>query len=209
MKMQKEKVSEEKEEQQKKSFQWFVFVVLIPLLFAIAVALVVSTFAGINVFSAVQDVGKKIPFASSLFQKNSSAPASKNAEDQVISLQAQIKDDEAKISQLQSKLETKDQEIQKAKLENTRIQQEMDNLTASQKESKRALSDLVTTYETMSAKKSAPIISKMSDAEALKILSSVKPEILASIMENMDPTQAARFTELMTNKNDTSESSTQ
>lgn len=199
MKIEMEKQLEENEKQ-KKSFQWFVFVVLIPLLFAIAVALVISTFAGFNVFNAAGDLAKKLPFVGSSSQKNTTATVNKQAENDVISLQAQVKDDEAKISQLQSKLDSKDQEIQRAQLDNSRLQQEMDSITASQKNSKRALSDLVTTYETMSPKKSAPIISKMTDTEALKILTSVKPEILASMMENMDPTQAARFTELMTKK---------
>lgn len=199
MKIEMEKQMEENEKQ-KKSFQWFVFVVLIPLLFAIAVALVISTFAGFNVFSVAGDLAKKLPFNGSTSQKNTATTVNKKAENDVISLQAQVKDDEAKISELQSKLDSKDQEIQRAKLDNTRLQQGMDSITASQKDSKRALSDLVTTYETMSPKKSAPIISKMTDTEALKILTSVKPEILASMMENMDPTQAARFTELMTKK---------
>ncbi|MGG5252947.1 MotE family protein [Neobacillus sp. SM06] len=198
----------ENEIEQKKPFQWFVFVILIPLLFAIAVALIVSTFAGINVFSAAKDLSGKLPFVSSVFPKNAPSTANKKAANDLISLQAQVKDDEAKISQLQAKLQSKDQEIQKAQLENNRLQQQIDSLNASQKESKRALSDLVTTYETMSPKKAAPIIAKMTDAEALKILSSVKPEILASIMENMDPAQAARFTERLTNQNAASQKST-
>lgn len=200
MKMQKE--FQKNDQQQKKSVQWFIYVILIPLLFAITVALVVSSFAGVNVFNLSKDLTGKLPFFGNTLSKSSSTAANKNAEKDVISLQAQLSDDEAKISQLQSQLDSKDQEIQRAKLENNRIQQEMDSLTASQKESKRALSDLVATYEAMSAKKAAPIVAKMSDAEALKILTTIKPEILASIMENMDPAQAARFTELMTNKND-------
>ncbi len=198
----------EKEIERKKPFQWFVFVILIPLLFAIAVALIVTTFAGINVFSTAKDLSGKLPFVSSVFSKNSSSTANKKAVNDNISLQAQVKDDEAKISQLQAKLQSKDQEIQRAQLENNRLQQEIDSLNANQKESKRALTDLVTTYETMSPKKAAPIIGKMTDSEALKILSSVKPEILASIMENMDPTQAARFTELLTKQNAVSQQST-
>lgn len=207
MKKQMDKELTEKETEQKRPFQWFIFVVLIPLLFAIAIALVVSTLAGINVFTAAKDLSSKLPFVGSVIQKNASTAMNKKTENDIISLQAQVKDDEAKISQLQAKLQSKEQEVQRAQLENNRLQQEMDSLKTSQNESKRALSDLVTTYETMSAKKAAPIISNMTDSEALKILSSVKPESLASIMENMDPTQAARFTELLTNKSDVNQKS--
>ena len=49
----------------------------------------------------------------------------------------------------------------------------------------------------MSAKTSAPVIVKMSDAEALRILTSLKPETVAKIFEKMLPEDAAKYTELM------------
>ena len=37
----------------------------------------------------------------------------------------------------------------------------------------------------------------MSDAEALRIISSLKPDTLAAIFEKMTPEDAARYTELL------------
>ena len=181
-------------------FQKFLLIVFIPLLFLITVGLIVATAAGVNVFDKAKVFSQKIPIAGSLFQKEN-AQSVKIIEKNVNELQAQLKDRDAEISQLQEKLDNNDKELQKAQLDNSSLQKDNTDLIASQKEAKRALKDIVSTYETISPKKAAPIIAKMTDTEALKILTGVKPEILAGIMENMDPTQAARFTELMTNNN--------
>lgn len=186
-----------------KPFQWFLYVVIIPLLFVITVVLIISLITGVNVFNEAMKMGQKIPVVQSLLPQNT---ATKISEKDLINLQAQVKDREAKISQLQAQLDQRNQDILRKQLDNKRLQQEIADLNTSQnqklQQSKRALKDIVNTYETMSPNKAAPIIVKMSNPEALKILTSVKPDVLAAIMENMDAAQAARFTELMTKKND-------
>lgn len=192
------------EETKAKPFQKFLLLVLIPLLIVITLGLIIATATGVNVFEKAKSYTAKIPIVGSLAQKENVSNI-KNIEKNVNELQNQLNDRNSEITQLQEKLDSKDTELQKAKLDNSQLQQDIKDLNAAQKESKRALKDIVSTYETMSPKKSAPIIAKMADAEALKILTNVKPEVLAAIMENMDPTQAARFTVLMTNT-DTSSS---
>jgi flagellar motility protein MotE (MotC chaperone) len=194
---------EEKQEKKGKSFLWFLYVVLIPLLFAITVALIIFSVAGVNVMNAAKDFGQKIPIVGSLVQKDHSN-TSKTSDKNIIELQGQIKDREAEISQLQTQIDNKNKDIQNAQLENSRLQKEMDDMAASQADSKLALKDIIKTYETMSAKKAAPIITQMNDKEALKILSSLKADTLASIMENMNSKDAAKYTQLLTdgaNKN--------
>jgi flagellar motility protein MotE (MotC chaperone) len=186
------------EETRAKPFQKFLLLVLIPLLIVITLGLIIATATGVNVFEKAKSYTAKIPIVGSLAQKENISNI-KNIEKNVNELQNQLNDRNSEITQLQEKLDSKDTELQKAKLDNSQLQQDIKDLNAAQKESKRALKDIVSTYETMSPKKSAPIIAKMADAEALKILTNVKPEVLAAIMENMDPTQAARFTVLMTN----------
>jgi|UPI000426F76D flagellar motility protein MotE (MotC chaperone) len=197
-----EKTSEEKERTRYSPFQWFIYIILIPLLFTITVALVVMTFSGINVFEAAKEYGNKIPLVGSLFavdKKENNQQLEKN----IIDLESQIKDREAKIQQLKTQMDQKDKSIQMGELEKSKLQQEVNNLVAIQEENKRAFKDIVRTYETMPVKKSAPIISKMPETEALKILSNIKPETLAGIMENMDPAQAAKFTGMLTTQDQT------
>lgn len=190
---------EEKESKKSSKFQGFIYVVLIPLLFAITVALVAMTFLGYNVFELTKEYGQKIPFISSVFSEDETQSV-KGLEKEMIKLEAEIKDREAKISQLQTDLDSKEAEISKVQIEKERLEEEIDELTAMKEQNKRAFKDIVKTYETISAKKAAPILAQMSEDEALQILSSVKADTLAAIMEKMEPEDAARYTELLTVK---------
>ncbi|KOP82138.1 MotE family protein [Cytobacillus solani] len=192
-----DKVAEELESKKTSRFQSFIFVVLIPLLFTITVALIVMTILGYNVFELTKEYGQKIPFISSAISDDDSDSA-KDIETKMIELEAEIKDREAKITKLETELESKDQEISRAELEKEQLEAEIEELTAMKEENKRAFKDIVKTYETISAKKAAPILSQMSETEALEILTNLKSDKLAEIMEKMEPEDAARYTELLT-----------
>ncbi|UQD51709.1 hypothetical protein C0971_06415 [Bacillus methanolicus] len=194
-----EKILEEKEKKKFGRLQWFLYVVVIPMLFALVVALIVMTFAGINVFDAAKEYGKKIPIVSNIF-KHENSKSITEIEKSMVGLEGEIKDKEAKINQLVTQMQNKDQEIERLNLEKKRLEDQINELAAIQEKNKRALKDIVRTYETMSPKKAAPIITKMKNEEALKILTNMKADTLASIMENMPPEEAAKYTELLTNE---------
>lgn len=192
------------EQQGKKinKFQWFLFVILIPLLFAVALTLAVLTIAGINVFDKAKDLTNKVPFLSSMVEEEK--PESLELlEKKTIELEAEIKDREAEIEQLEKQIEDKDLEVERSNLEKQQLQAQIDELNAVKDENKVAMKDIIQTYETMSPKKSAPIIAAMKEEEAIKILSSVKADTLAAIMEKMDSKEAAKYTELLTNEGQT------
>lgn len=192
-----DKLIEEKESKKSSRIQGFIFVVIIPLLFAITVALIAMTLLGYNVFEITKEYSQKIPFASTIFNDDKTQSV-EGFENKVIDLEAEIKDREAKITQLETKLDKKDQEISRTQMEKERLEDEIVELTAMKEENKRAFKDIVKTYETISAKKAAPILSQMSEQEALQILSNIKSDSLAAIIEKMDPEDAARYTELLT-----------
>lgn len=198
-----EKKFETKQTQEGKSFQWFFFVVLIPFLFAIIVALVICFFAGINVFSAAKGLGQKLPIIGSL-EGNSSSKQKTASESDLINLQGQVKDRDAQIEALQNQLDNKGMDIQQAKLENQRLQQQIDDLNANKKASTNAsnlaFKDIIKTYTTMTPKNAAAIITNMNDPEAVKILGGLKADALAAIMEKMDPKNAAKYTQLLANE---------
>ncbi|MCP1158057.1 MotE family protein [Bacillus infantis] len=198
------KTAEETEKKYSK-FQMFFILVVIPLLFAIAVTLIILTVNGTNVFEAGRELGSKIPVISEMIDKEQSA-ADKEADQRIVELGAAIEDREAQIERLESQLESKDSEIEENELEKQQLQNQIDELLAIQEENKRAFKDIVKTYETMSAKNAAPILAQMNDDEALQILSNVKPDTLAGIMEKMLPEDAAKFTELLTNESSRSAS---
>ncbi|MBT2681355.1 MotE family protein [Bacillus sp. ISL-35] len=190
---------EEKENQRESKFQGFLLVVAIPILFAIVVALVALSFLGINIFETAKDIGGRVPFLSEIV-KEDKQPSVEEFQKNIVSLEAEIKDREAKVEQLQSKVDSKDTQLKRIELEKAQLQAQIEELTAIQEENKRAFREIVKTYETMSAKSAAPIISKMESDEAVKILTNIKPESLAAIMEKLPADVAARYTELLTNE---------
>ena len=190
---------EEKESQEVNKFQSFLYLIAIPILFGIVIALVALSILGINIFDTAKDIGGKVPFISQ-YVNEESQPSTEEIEKTIINLEADIKDREAKMEQLQSKIDSKDTQLKRMELEKAQLQAQIEELTAIQEENKRAFREIVTTYETMSAKSAAPIISKMETGEAVKILTNIKPESLAAIMEKLPAEEAAKYTELLTNE---------
>lgn len=195
------KETQEQEQKTFNKFQWFVFTGLIPTLFAILIVLIVLSFAGINVFEKAKEYGQKVPYVSNLIKEDETKSV-EEWEAGLIELEGQIKDKEAQIEQLRTEIDGKDKEVERGKLEIEQLQSQIDELLAIQEENKRAFKDIIKTYETMSAKKVAPIISQMNDEEALKILTNIKADTLAAIMENLGPEEAAKYTEMLTNETD-------
>lgn len=170
---------------------------LIPLLFASAVVLVIAKFADVNVFDKAKEWSESIPFTGDKEKQDDDAE-SLVAGEQVVTLQAEIKDKEAQLFKLQQDLETSADENEKLLIEQERLLDEIAVLQRDKDDSKRKFQEIVTTFEQMSAKSAAPVIIKMSDAEAIRILTSLKPDILASILEKMPAEDAAKYTTMMT-----------
>ncbi|PLT34210.1 MotE family protein [Bacillus sp. V5-8f] len=197
----------ENEEKEYNRFQWFIFVVLIPLIFTIAIVLIVLTVAGVNVLDEGKKIGEKLPFVSSMVNKGDNekgkAESTVQYEKKLTELEAEIDKNQDEIMKLEEMVDSRDQTIERNELEKEQLQKQIDELQGSQDDSKQAFNEIIRTYETMSAKKAAPIITKLGDDEAVKILSSIKADTLAGIMEQMEPEDAARLT------NKLAESSTQ
>lgn len=181
-------------------FQWFLFAIVIPVFFAIFILLIVLSVAGVNVFKWSKDVGSNIPLVSNLVNDDE-AKSEKDMQKQIVNLEGDIKDRDAQIEKLESIIESKDSEVKKADIEKQRLEQEIKELKAkkpTQSEDSRALKDIIRTYESMSPKKAAPIITALSTEEAMKILSNMKADTLAKILEQMAPADAAKFTKQLT-----------
>ncbi|MEH6942174.1 MotE family protein [Bacillus sp. JJ722] len=191
-----------KEEKPYNKFQWFLFAIVIPVFFAIFILLIVLSVAGINVFKWSEDIGSKIPLVSNLVN-DEKGNSEKDIQKQIVNLEGDIKDRDAEIEKLESIIDGKDSEIKKADIEKQRLEEEIKKLkenkpTQSKSEDNRAIKDIIRTYESMSPKKAAPIITALPTEEAMKILSNMKAETLAKILEQMAPVDAAKFTKQLT-----------
>ncbi|MFI8492060.1 MotE family protein [Peribacillus butanolivorans] len=177
-------------------FQWFL-VIFIPLIFAVTVAMVVFSVAGVNVVEKAKEMSAKIPF-DELIQKDevkeNSAKDTEKVSRKLAKLETEIENKEKEIEKLEGIIDTRDKAVEKAEAEKQQLQSEVKQLRESQDGSKKAFKDIIRTYETMAPKKSAPIITEMSDEDAVKILASMKADTLAKVLEQMTTADAARLT---------------
>ncbi|GAA0331829.1 hypothetical protein GCM10008967_23060 [Bacillus carboniphilus] len=186
-------------EQTQKTFskgQWFLFVVVIPILFALTVGLVLLSFAGVNVFEKAHAIGQQIPGISGMLSEEKASSEIKMED--VVALQGQIKERETQIQRMEAQMQNKDQSISELQSEIEQQQLLIDELRNVQEKSKREFKEVVSTFETMSAKSAAPILIEMDEYVALQVLSTINKDSLASILEKMPPEDAARFAQKLT-----------
>lgn len=179
-------------------FQKLFFWVIIPLLFTLTILLVVTQFTNTNVFQFADGIKEKIPF---LHSKEEAVTEDNSLNEQkIVTLQAQIQEKEAEISQLQTKIKSSNEEVESLLAEKERLNFEIEKLKRNQEETAKDFKEILSTFEKMPAKTAAPILVQMSDEEALRILSSMKPDTLSAIFTKMSPADAARYTELLAKK---------
>ncbi|MEG0259015.1 MAG: hypothetical protein RR595_00350 [Lysinibacillus sp.] len=184
-----------KQEQKPGIFKRLFLWVMIPVMFVVAILLVLTTLYDTNVFDLAKKGLNELPFVASEEEKAEKAVT--NTDTKVVGLQAEIQEKEAEITQLQKKLDTATTEQETLLVEQEKLLFEIEKLQREQDDVKRDFNDILVTFDKMSAKAAAPVLIKMSDAEALRILTNLKPDKLAAILEKMEPTDAAKYTELM------------
>lgn len=191
-KKEKELEQNDVEERSPGIFQKIFILGVIPLLFIITVLLIISMFTSFNVFEKAKDLTSALPFIS----KEENTSSANNAE-KVVSLQAQIKEKEAELEKLKADLEKAAADNDTLVVEQERLQFEIDKLKREQQQAEIDFAEILATYEKMDPTISAPVIVKMNETEALRILTNLKPKTLADILSNMKAEEAAKYTELM------------
>ncbi|MBA2873990.1 MotE family protein [Thermaerobacillus caldiproteolyticus] len=199
----------EKEEKVNK-LQWFLFVIVIPLLFAIALTLVITTIAGVNVFDVAKKYGAKVPGVSQLVGETKTT-SEQVLKKNIVEQKATIEEQKMKIKELEKEAENKQKQIDSLKQEIERLNAELsakqeEEAQSSSNEAKQTVQDISKMYETMSPKNAAAIISEMSDGDAINILSSLSSDKAAAILEKMTPANAAKYTALLTKRAEASTS---
>ena len=186
----------ETEEAQKKLgfFQMLFYWFIIPVAFTLAIFLIIAQFTNTNIFQVVDDVVEKLPFVDS---KEEIVESSALNQEKVVSLQAEIHEKEAQVTKLESEIESANAKNEELVIEIERLQYEIETLQKQQNETKLEQQEILKTFETMSAKKAAPIILELSDDEAMRILAGMKTDTLSAVLTNMPPTEAAKYTGLL------------
>lgn len=175
-----------------KLFVW----VIIPLLFALAMGMIVAEVTGTNVFEKAKTI-----VGSDSATENDKA-GEKSVDDfnkQIVDLKAQVKEQEALTVKLQSQLDSNKADAAKAEVEKARLEKEIQKLQQTKTDTATDSTAVTKTYEQMTPKAAAGAIAVMNEEEALKILRNLKPATLAPILEKMTPEDAAKLTEALSN----------
>ena len=185
--MKKNEVSNGVEDKSPGIFQKIFYLLIVPLLFIIGIFVGIASVTDFNIFEKTANL-----------INDSSSEESVDGQDfteKVVKLEAEVKEKEAQIDQLQAKLESAESEKQQSVTVQEQLQYEIDKLQQEQSETKKEFEDILKSFEQMSAKAAAPILVEMDREEALKILSSMKPDTLSAVLTKMSPEDAADFTE--------------
>lgn len=178
-------------------FQEVLLWTLIPLLFTTMVLLIIAYVADVNVFDKAKEWTQSLPFTKAENPEDEKG-SDLIIEERVVELQAEIQEKEAQLGKLQEELAKSADEKKSLLDEQENLLAQIETLKMEKNDFKRDMKEMISTFEKMSAKSAAPVITKMSDAEAINILSNLKPEILAPILEKMSPEDAAKYTSLLT-----------
>lgn len=190
-------ISEEKKQKSTGIFQILMLWIFIPLLFATAVLLILAKFTDINVFDKAKEWTENLPFVSEINGEDAGVD-NIVLQERAVSLRAEIKDKEAELFKLQSDFDKSVDEKNKLLKEQQRLVDEVARLSNEKDDTKKDFKGIIMTFEKMSAKSAAPVLIKMADTEAIRILASLKPETLAAVLEKMAPEDAAKYTTLLT-----------
>ncbi|WP_143415844.1 magnesium transporter MgtE [Geobacillus sp. E263] len=195
----------EREEKESK-LQWFLFIIVIPSLFAAALALVIMTIAGVNVLDTVKTFSKNIPIISQLVDVHK---IQRKLETMIEKQNEVIEQQKKQINELENELSAKQQEVDRLKKEKEHLEEQLSLMEANKEElpedktatmnttNNTTMEDIASMYETMSEKNAAMILTKMPESDVLTILSSLDSDKAAAILEKMPPDDAAKYTSML------------
>lgn len=167
-----------------KAFQWLIFVIIIPFFVFIVVAGTVAHFSGVDVIEKTKKVTQAINGVEEIERIHTLLNKTKDALEEKITAE----------EKLEKTIETKDKEIESYKEE---IKTLKDQLKTS-KNHQKLQEDVIKSYENMSPANAAAILSESEEEEAIRILRGIKSTKLAQILENMEPSLAAKLTKGIT-----------
>ncbi|KGP93274.1 hypothetical protein N780_10945 [Pontibacillus chungwhensis BH030062] len=186
----------EKPKQKSSKVQWFVFVILIPLILAVTVALIIMTVAGVNIFEKTKQFADDVPRVSSLLNTET-----KNESDgQTVELQATIEDQNAQLDELKSQLTVKDEKIEELNNEINQLNQEVKDKKVSDKNQEEILTDLSSSFKKMDPEQAAAILSQLDQASSVDLLEKLPSDERGKVLAALNPEQAANLTSALMNR---------
>ncbi|MFD1018184.1 MotE family protein [Thalassobacillus hwangdonensis] len=173
--------------------QWFLLVIVIPIIFLIVLTLIIMTVAGKNVFEMAQ----QIPGVESLVTSEEEAIN----ENKINELMADVADKSARIEQLEGELAGKDDTIEELNEEILALQTEQESEDQVNTDQEEMIKSISASFKDIDAEEAAPIIEQLDEVLAVSVLEKVPNEERGLILAAMDPEKAANLTSAFINRN--------
>lgn len=179
--------------------QWL-FLIIIPLILAISIAFIILSILDLNPGAKVKELANQIPVINQIVTTEEEAAIERKEnqlQNQITALKSDKSGLEADLSAQEVELNQLNQEIER--LSHLLEQSLNDNESQVELESQDGLKIVIDTYQKMSAKSAAQILTNMKNADAIRILAELDEELRAAILSALDPESAANFTEQLLN----------
>ncbi|WP_186577470.1 MotE family protein [Aquibacillus kalidii] len=186
--------AEEKVTKKATPIQWFV-VLIVPLIFALVIAIGIMSFSGIDVIGKAEAFANKVPFLSSVVTTDVEGAHNK----EVQKLQEKIDAKTAEIDGLTGQVSERDAAIDSLKQEVENLtaqleQKESEINTAEKEDNSVVLEEVSSSFKEMEPEAAASIITNMEENLAVSILKQLPTKERGEVFGSMDPTVAAQLT---------------
>lgn len=179
-------------------WHWFI-IFTIALIITFVFIFFLLKMVNIDPFEALKKRAENVPVLSNLIEENRDELTdqeilTQRLEDEKKQLKKELQKQQEIIRALEMDLSIKEKEVQDLK-------QEIRSLNTIVEDDKNEPSvDVAGLYSKMSASKAAEAIALLDEEEAFQILTSIKQDQLARILEKLEPEDRAKYTKLLSNQ---------
>lgn len=185
---------------------WIIFAIIIPLMITTVIAIVVLSFAGIDVIDWAKKKGSTVPVVSSFIKTDEEKDLNlklERSEEKIEKQQEEIEELKLEIESLNSLREQQEQQI--LKLENkAKSEQELSQSDGTQPDGTQQpsnnLKQTAASFRKMNGQKAADIIQNLNRDDAIEILQQLSNDVRGKILEEMEPKVAAELTGRLMNQ---------
>lgn len=179
---------------------WFLIAIVIPVVFAIILAYIIFSMAGVDAAAWVKDKVSTVPVVSSLV----TTEEEKNYQEKNEKLQLAIDEKDNEVEQLTADVESLENVIEQLEKEVLKLKKsadvsnedlDSDSPDGEGNNENNSLKQTSQTFKDMDPKQAAQIIQRLKKESALSVLDNLSNKVRGKIFEEMEPEKAAELTQ--------------
>ncbi|MDC3423576.1 hypothetical protein NC797_03515 [Aquibacillus sp. 3ASR75-11] len=178
-------------------FQWL-FIVVIPFIFALVLATIIAALAGINVGNKAKQLVNNVPFVSKLVVTEEEM-AKEEQKKKASSLENELNKKNETITELELAIQQKDGKIADLNKELEKLIKEKEELQLTEQQANDRLQSFSASFKEMDPEAAAPILLNLEIKTATKLLETLPTEQRGNVLAAMEPAEAAKLASVLLN----------